>query len=69
MPSRKGMRALASVLCIIPPTHTCCLRVRPESLRAIAKFSEHEADGGEAKKSQGAEIEIFPILRQAAATI
>ena len=35
----------------------------------ITEFSEHEPDGGEAQKNEGAEVEIFPILGQPAATV
>ncbi len=46
-----------------------CLRVRPESFLAVAKLSEHEADRGEAQENQRAEVQVFPILGQPAATI
>jgi len=42
------------------------LRVRPETLRGITEFSEHEADGSEAEERERIVIEIFPILGQAA---
>ena len=45
------------------------LRVRPESSIGITELSEHESDGGEAQKNEGAEVEIFPILGQPAATV
>ena len=45
------------------------LRVRPISSSRITEFSEHEANGCEAQEDQAAEVEIFPILGQSAATV
>ena len=45
------------------------LRVCPKSLGGIAEFSKHEADGSELEESDGAAIEILPILGQSAATV
>src|SRR4030095_6365601 len=45
------------------------LRVRPETSGWIAKFSEHEADGGEAQESERRAIEVLPIFGEPPATV
>ena len=45
------------------------LRVRPKTSSWITELSQHEADGGEFQEREGAAVEIFPILGEAAATI
>jgi hypothetical protein len=35
----------------------------------IAKFSEHEPDGGEAEEGEGFDVEVFPVFRQSAASV
>ena len=45
------------------------LRVRPKTSARVTKLSQHEADGGEFQEREGAAVEIFPILGEAAATI
>jgi hypothetical protein len=64
----------------VPPTisadnsATACrrrnsLRVCPETLDWIAKFSEHEANGSEAQERKRFAIEVLPILGEPSATI
>src|SRR6476659_1189308 len=44
-------------------------RVRPETSRWIAEFSEHEADWGEAQERERFAVEILPILGEPSAAI
>jgi PAS domain S-box-containing protein len=37
------------------------LRVRPETLRRITEFSEHESDGGELEEGERVAVEVFPV--------
>src|SRR5262245_48658541 len=46
-----------------------CLRVCPETSGGIAKFSEHEADRGEAQECERFAIEVLPILGESAAAV
>src|ERR1700680_2265972 len=45
------------------------LRVFPETLNRIAKFSEHEPNGCEAQECEPLSIEILPILGESSAAI
>jgi hypothetical protein len=45
------------------------LRVCPETLNRIAKFSEHEPNGCEAQECEPLSIEILPILGESSAAI
>ena len=45
------------------------LRVRLKTFSRITELSQHDADGGEFQEREGAAIEIFPVLGEAAATV
>src|SRR5262245_34089743 len=45
------------------------LRVCPETSGGIAKFSEHEADRGEAQECERFAIKVLPILGESAAAV
>ena len=45
------------------------LRVCPETLGGVAKFSKHEADGSKTQECEPLAIEILPILGQPAAAV
>ena len=45
------------------------LRVRPKTSSWITELSQHEADGREFQEREGAAVEIFPVLGEAAATV
>src|ERR1700752_4229082 len=51
------------------PLSSIGLRVRPETLRRIAKPSEHEADRGEVEEGEGIVVAVLPVFGEPAAAV